>query len=554
MNPFSKISLRVFKKNMSVDKLSSKSILLCTLNAKFIHASLGLRYLLANMAKHGGEELAKCTKLLEFTINREIEEIARDLLSQLRTESKNGIEIIGFGVYIWNVQETTELIRLIKNQSPQTIIVLGGPEVSHELESQEIVRISDYVIKGWGDVSFPKLCHDLVYGPKPIMKIIQGVQPDLVEIEMPYREFSDQDLAHRVLYVEASRGCPFKCEFCLSSLDKTAWAFDTSRFLDELSILYGRGARNFKFVDRTFNLKIESSIQILNFFLDRIKRDGAEGLLVHFEVIPDNLPDKLKTVIAEFPKGTLQFEIGIQSFNEQVQELISRRQDNHKTEANLRWLLEYSNVHLHTDLIFGLPGENIESFAKGFDRLLSIGPQEIQLGVLKRLRGTPLSRHEQKFSMVFDLDPPYMIRATKDLDASTIDSFLKFAKYWDLIANSGRFKASLPLILSSNQMKQSAFWSFFDISDFIWKKTGKTYGLTPENLVDLIFEFLTIRKSMDSDRIRGALLSDYIDSGSRLRPICLAQEALPLSGERLSAKGAKKSKANHLKTRQVRHH
>ena len=157
------------------------------------------------------------------------------------------------------------------------------------------------------------------------MKIIQGVQPELKEIELPYKEFSDQDLAHRVLYVEASRGCPFKCEFCLSSLDKTAWAFDSLRFLDELNQLYERGARNFKFVDRTFNLKIEASIQILQFFLDRIHQNGCEGLLIHFEVIPDNLPDKLKAVIAEFPKGILQFEIGIQSFNEKVQELISRR-------------------------------------------------------------------------------------------------------------------------------------------------------------------------------------------------------------------------------------
>jgi radical SAM superfamily enzyme YgiQ (UPF0313 family) len=546
--------LKASKSNMSEETLSPKSIILCTLNAKFIHASLGLRYLLANMAKHGNTELAKCTQLLEYTINREIKEIASDLLSHLNRESVNRVQIIGFGVYIWNVKETTELIHLIKRQSPRTIIVLGGPEVSHEVESQEIVQISDYVIKGWGDVSFPKLCRDLIDGPKPIMKIIQGVQPELHEIELPYQEFSDQDLAHRVLYVEASRGCPFKCEFCLSSLDKTAWAFDTSRFLAELSTLYFRGARNFKFVDRTFNLKIEASIQILNFFLDRIKQDGAEGLLVHFEVIPDNLPDRLKAVIAQFPKGTLQFEIGIQSFNEQVQELISRRQDNEKTEANLRWLLAHSNAHLHTDLIFGLPGENIESFAKGFDRLLSIGPQEIQLGVLKRLRGTPLSRHEQNFSMVFDLDPPYTIKATKDLDSSTIDCFVRFAKYWDLIANSGRFKAILSVILASNTLRRSAFWSFFDISGFLWEKTGKTFGLTPETLVDLIFEYLTQRKGMDAEKVRKTLLADYLGSGARMRPKSLAMEDLPLSGNRHLPSHSKISKPNHLKARQVRHH
>ena len=296
-----------------------------------------------------------------------------------------------------------------------------------------------------------------------------------------------------------------------------------------------------------------ASIQILQFFLDRIHQNGCEGLLIHFEVIPDNLPDKLKAVIAEFPKGILQFEIGIQSFNEKVQELISRRQDNDKTEANLRWLLAHSNAHLHTDLIFGLPGENIESFAKGFDRLLAIGPQEIQLGVLKRLRGTPISRHEKNFSMLFDDESPYMVKETKDLDSSTIVAFVKLAKYWDLIANSGRFKSALSLILDSNHIKRSAFWSFYDLSDFLWRKTGRTFGLTPENLVDLIFDFLTINKSMDAEKVRQILLADYLESGARLRPICLAQEDLPLSGDRLSAKEGRNLKTSSLKARQERH-
>jgi radical SAM superfamily enzyme YgiQ (UPF0313 family) len=529
-------------------------IILCTLNAKYIHASLGLRYLWANMSRHGRPGLADQTCMLEFTIARKPEEMAIELLEKLGDADQGTTQIIGFGVYIWNVLQTTEVIRELKQRRPQLKIVLGGPEVSHETECQEIVQLADHVITGWGDVSFPKLCVALLDGPKPLMKIILGEQPPLSDIELPYRHFTDADLAHRLLYVEASRGCPFKCEFCLSSLDKTAWAFELQTFLTELHVLYERGARNFKFVDRTFNLKIESSAQILQFFLDRVAEDGAEGLLVHFEVIPDHLPDRLKSLISQFPPGVLQFEVGIQSFNENVQKLISRKQDNPQTEANLRWLLTSSNAHLHTDLIFGLPGETLDSFAQGFDRLLGIGPQEIQLGILKRLKGTPISRHTETHGMVYDPLPPYTVRQTKDLTAETISRFARMAKYWDLVANSGRFKQSLPLILEPVAPAHSPFYAFLNFSDEVWRITQKTYGLTPEQLVDLVFDYLTTQRHKNIKMVRQLLLSDYVGSGARARPLCLANENLPLGGDRQS-KGTHKdvSQASKLRGRQDRH-
>ncbi|MEY3887270.1 MAG: Ribosomal protein methylthiotransferase RimO, partial [Pseudomonadota bacterium] len=247
------------------------NIVLSTLNAKYIHASLGLRYLMANMARHGGANLADQTALLEFTLAKPLPDMVSQLLDTLGAARVGQVQIIGFGVYIWNVVQTTELIRLLKAQRPDLKIVLGGPEVSHETDQQEIVQISDHVITGWGDLSFPKLCQQLLYGPQPLMKVIQGEQPPMDQIELPYQYFTDADLANRLLYVEASRGCPFKCEFCLSSLDKTAWAFELAPFLNELHTLFQRGARNFKFVDRTFNLKIDASVQILQFFLDKLK-------------------------------------------------------------------------------------------------------------------------------------------------------------------------------------------------------------------------------------------------------------------------------------------
>lgn len=529
-------------------------IILCTLNAKYIHASLGLRYLLANMARHGHPSLAPQTLIVEYTLARQTQDMLTDLLTHLGPFQEDKTQIIGFGVYIWNVIQTTELVRLLKQSRPELKIILGGPEVSHELDQQEIVKLADHVITGWGDVSFPKLCSALVFGPKPLMKVVQGEQPSMDQIALPYQHFSDADLAHRVLYVEASRGCPFKCEFCLSSLDKTAWAFELTPFLKELDILYKRGARHFKFVDRTFNLKIEASLQILQFFLDRLDSESAENLLVHFEVIPDHLPDKLKAAIAQFPPGVLQFEVGIQSFTEEVQKLISRRQDNEQTEANLRWLLAHSNAHLHTDLIFGLPGETMDSFAQGFDRLWAIGPQEIQLGILKRLRGTPIERHTQTHGMVYDAKPPYVVQQTQELNAEQIQSFTRMAKYWDLVVNSGRFKKTISLILKPTEHQNSAFWLFMQFTESLWQKTGKTYGLTPEILVDVVFDFLTEVRGLSSDQVRPFLLQDYLASGARGRPQCLAQEQLPLGGESSNHNSANADKQRpSLRERQDRH-
>ena len=208
------------------------SVVLCTLNAKYIHASLGLRYLLANMG-----DLKPCTVLREFTIARRPQEVLDELLALLGPQQPGATQVVGFGVYIWNVTQTEALLRLLKAQRPDIKVVLGGPEVSHEVDEQAIVRLADHVITGWGDTSFPKLCRALIHGPKPLMKIIAGEQAGLDEIVLPYGEYTEADLAHRLLYVEASRGCPFKCEFCLSSLDKTATAFDLDAFLAQMQVL-----------------------------------------------------------------------------------------------------------------------------------------------------------------------------------------------------------------------------------------------------------------------------------------------------------------------------
>ncbi|MDO9359707.1 MAG: DUF4080 domain-containing protein [Polaromonas sp.] len=489
-------------------------IVLATLNAKYIHASLGLRCLLANMDRHGGAGLRAQTALREFVVGQPPTRMVEKLLAlQPR--------VIGLGVYIWNVVETTQLVRLLKTLRPDIRIVLGGPEVSHEVEQQEICRLADHVVTGWGDVSFPRLCRALIDGPQPLMKVIAGEQPALDELDLPYEEYTAEDLAQRLLYVEASRGCPFKCEFCLSALDKTAWAFELDRFMAEMDTLFQRGARNFKFVDRTFNLKIDNSVRILQFFLDRIAQ--APDLFVHFEVVPDSLPDRLKALIAQFPDGTLQFEVGIQSFNVDVQQRISRKQDNNRTADNLRWLVGESRAHVHADLIFGLPGETLESFAQGFDRLLALRPHEIQFGVLKRLRGTPITRHTQDFAMAYDPHTPYTILQNSTVDFATMQRIKRFARYWEMVANSGRFSRALDLLLRDGpDAPGSAFGHFLAFSDWLWHTTGKTHEFALEKLVDLLFAHLTEVRLLEASLVADALLADYRASGARGRPQCLA--------------------------------
>ncbi|NMM27621.1 MAG: DUF4080 domain-containing protein [Glaciimonas sp.] len=474
------------------------TIILSTLNARYAHASLGLRYLLANMG-----DLQQQTRLQEFIIGAKTTDIVEKLLAQ-------NPRIIGFGVYIWNVEETTKVVAMLKQVAPQIVIVLGGPEVSHESGGQAIVQAADYLITGWGDISFAKLCREILTGPKPIMKIHAGLQPPLDDITLPYALYSEQDIKHRILYVEASRGCPFKCEFCLSSLDKTAWPFNLDRFLGELEALHARGARLFKFVDRTFNLNIKTSLRIMQFFLDKIAADPLDPVFAHFELVPDHLPDALKAGIAQFPPGALQFEIGIQSFNPEVQTLVSRRQDNRQAADNIRWLVEHSHAHMHVDLIAGLPGEDMASFATGFDQLYALRPHEIQFGILKRLRGTPIIRHTERFKLVFDAQPPYTILATDQIDFATMQRLVRFARYWDLVANSGRFAHTLPLIL-----EQSPFARFMALSDWIYAKTDATHRIALERLAALVSQWLQAQ-GIDAAVADQVLASDYAGQASQL--------------------------------------
>lgn len=536
------------------------TIVLATLNARYHHCAFGLRYLLANMG-----ELRPRTQLCEFTIQQPALEIVAEILS-------HDPQIVGFGVYIWNVTETTRVIADLKRLRPDIQIVVGGPEVSYEVDEQEISRLADYVITGEADLAFAELCRSLLKraptdreGSAPA-QIIAAPIPDLNQLALPYDLYTDDDLAQRVIYVEASRGCPFTCEFCLSALDIPVRQFPLAPFLAAMQRLLERGARQFKFVDRTFNLNLKFSRAILEFFLERLEL----GLFLHFEMIPDRLPESLKELILRFPAGALQFEIGIQTFNETVGDLISRKQDNRVAEENLSWLRNETPVHLHADLIVGLPGESLESFAAGFDRLVALGPQEIQVGILKRLRGTPISRHDATWRMIYSPYPPYEILQTKLIDFATMQELRRFAKTWDLIANSGNFVETLPWMLKKAAVgnradlrpadekpavanrgleRSSPFAEFRRLSAWLFEQTGRTHSLALTRLVELVFRYLTEAHGLPPERIAPILLQDYHRGGRSDLPVCLrpwgAVERTGILHARLTSTGSPKRQTRH---------
>ncbi len=548
--------------------LAMADIVLTTLNAKYIHPAFGLRYLLANLGP-----LRPRACLLEFDINQRPIDIVEVILAR-------NPKIIGFGVYIWNVGPTTEVLAAIKRVRPDITLVLGGPEVSYEVQTQPIVQLADYVITGEADLKLAALCQQLLWGEPAEAKILPAEPPDLSQLVLPYDLYDDEDVAHRIIYIEASRGCPFTCEFCLSSLDIPVRQAPLATLLEHLQRLLDRGVKQFKFVDRTFNLNLSVSRTILEFFLERYQ----PGQFIHFEMVPDRLPEGLRQIVAAFPPGALQFEVGIQSFNEEVSRLIQRRQNYQRLEENLNFLRRHTGVYIHADLIAGLPGESLESFAAGFDRLVALGPQEIQVGLLKRLRGTPIVRHDLEWQMAYNPNPPYEILQNKLIDFATMQKVRRFARYWDLIGNSGNFVETTPLIWSeagpasrlsptsasncqkaakpaalestSNQTRAagtpalpSPFHSFMRWSEWLHGRVGRTDSIALVRLMELLFDYLTGQLDLGAQSIAEVMWRDYQRGGRRDKPPFLKNllpPDAPMATPRRNRLDLPKRQARHL--------
>ena len=483
--------------------MSRKDIVLVAINARYTHTSFGLRYLYANL-----HALRKDAEIQEFVIKNDPSEMAERILAQKP-------KIVAIGVYIWNACDVRDLIEIIRTVSPQTKIVLGGPDVSHK-PFRINWQHADYIVQGEGEVTFYELCRAILQGEPPKERILSAKMPQLKTVELSYRYYSDHDIQNRYIYVEASRGCPFECEFCLSAIDERVRTFEMDKLLEAFETLWQKGARNFKFIDRTFNLNIKLANRLLDFFLAK-----EEHYTLHFEVVPDNFPERLKERIKRFPPGSLQFEIGIQTLNPQILENINRRMDLQKVRENIAFLEKETHAHLHLDLIIGLPGESVESFAENLNRLKAMTDSEIQIGILKKLSGTTLDRHDTQYGMRYSQKPPYEILQNDLISFERLQKLKRFSRFWDLTYNSGNFQGTIHYLWQ----KQSVYDGFYAFSEWIYSQTESTWQISLMRLSELLFRYLTEVLGYDPQEIADKMIADIIKIRGRRIPGILQEHA-----------------------------
>ncbi|MCL2789406.1 MAG: B12-binding domain-containing radical SAM protein [Desulfobulbus sp.] len=486
------------------------AIVLATINARYIHASLGLRWLYANLA-----ELQPQTTIQEYCLTDRPGDMAEAILAARPA-------IVGIGVYIWNADEVRRLVGVLKRVAPGITIVLGGPEVSH-LPLRVDFSGADYLVQGEGEHSFLGLCRDLLASNPPADRIVPAAPVEADTLMLPYRFYTGQDLAHRLVYVEASRGCPFACEFCLSSIDRRVRPFPLDSFLAELESLWARGARTFKFVDRTFNANPAAAARILDFFLAKDPPFHA-----HFEVIPDHFPDGLKDRIARFPAGTLQLEVGIQTLDVRTAANINRRLDIHRIRENLAFLEQRTKAHLHVDLIVGLPGEPLDRFGQHLNTLVALTSGEIQIGMLKKLSGTALVRHDREHGMVYAADPPYEILCNDLIAFGEMQEMKRLARFWDLVYNSGNCKRTAPLLWPDRDV----FRGFRAFCAWLYARTRATWQIGLPRLAHLLFDYLTTERGRDQAEVADALAADILGIKGRVLPPSIMAHVTRLPGER----------------------
>ena len=354
---------------------------------------------------------------------------------------------------------------------------------------------------------------------------------------MPYQFYSESDIKNRYIYVEASRGCPFSCEFCLSSIDERVRNFDTEILLEQFEILWNRGVRNFKFIDRTFNLNMKIANQLLDFFLSK-----EPPYFAHFEVIPDHFPDSIKQKIVLFPAGSLQLEIGIQTLNPAIANNISRPLKLEKIKENITFLQNETKAHMHLDLIVGLPDESLEGFGRNLNELTSLTTSEIQIGILKKLSGTVMNRHDTVYGMVYSDTPPYDILKNNLLSYKEIQKMKRFARFWDLIYNSGNFKHTFKLIHANT----TVFDGFYALSEWIYTQTLSTWKISLDRLNELLFNYFVNTSHFKPEDVAEIMMKDIVSLKGRAVPKILK----PYVNQNLCLKGTDSKIASKVNRRQ----
>lgn len=483
------------------------TIVLTTLNAKYIHTNLAIRYLKSYASPEYEPILA------EYTIKDPVLNIVSDIYQKKPS-------IVGFSLYIWNIEESIKVIRILKKTNPELVIVAGGPEVTYDFDKWlEKVPEIDFIVLGEGERTFKQLLD--YHAGKISLNEVQGVayledgklrstapgpKLDLRELPSPFRFSEDvPHLANRVTYIETSRGCPFSCQFCLSSIEVGVRYFNRDSVKDDIRYLMKNGAKTIKFVDRTFNISRSYAMEMFQFLID----EHLPGTVFQFEITGDIMrPEVINFLNENAPAGLFRFEIGVQSTNDLTNELVKRRQNFEKLSRTVNMVKEGGKIAQHLDLIAGLPEEDYDSFRNTFNEVFAMRPEELQLGFLKLLRGTGLRIQAEQYGYTYIDESPYEILSNNVL---TFDDILRIKqtedvleKYW----NDNRMPRTVEYLVS--EVFETPF-DFFQQFGTFWETKGwSRIGHQLQDLYTRLEEFLLEFGNADMNIVRSLMKIDYL--------------------------------------------
>lgn len=465
------------------------NVVLSTLNSKFIHSSLALRYLKAYGEAHG-----QAYDIVEYTINMPVLHILSDI-------TEHDIDVLGFACYIWNIEMTLHVVDMVKAVRPDIKIVLGGPEVSFTAdELLERCPNIDYIVQGEGEEAFHALVTALQLGNDGLNPVIPGVRGrrngsilgsaeavevrDLSTIPFPYTEEDMEDLEHKIIYYESSRGCPFSCQYCLSGNKNTVRFFPQERTLQELQWFIDHGVKQVKFVDRTFNCAPKHHRPLMEFM-----RDTETDMNYHLEMEPELMTDWETNILCETPPGRIQIEVGVQSTHKKTLDAINRYNDWPYIQKSIRPIIQAGRTHVHMDLIVGLPHEDFNRFGQSFNDLFSLQPHALQIGFLKLLKGSGV-RRMREYKYVADPLAPYEVLSTHVLPYDDI-RFLKYLEdVFERFYNSERFRTTFGYIGQQLIHGETDAFSYFCDMTRAWLKEGKhKVNLKDIDQIEFLYRF-----------------------------------------------------------------
>lgn len=465
------------------------NVVLSTLNSKFIHSSLALRYLKAYGEAHG-----QAYDIVEYTINMPVLHILSDI-------TEHDIDVLGFACYIWNIEMTLHVVDMVKAVRPDIKIVLGGPEVSFTAdELLERCPNIDYIVQGEGEEAFHALVTALQLGNDGLDPVIPGVRGrrdgsilgsaeavevrDLSTIPFPYTEEDMEDLEHKIIYYESSRGCPFSCQYCLSGNKNTVRFFPQERTLEELQWFIDHGVKQVKFVDRTFNCAPHHHRPLMEFM-----RDSDTDMNFHLEMEPELMTEWETNILCETPPGRIQIEVGVQSTHKKTLDAINRYNDWPYIQKSIRPIIQAGRTHVHMDLIVGLPHEDFKRFGQSFNDLFSLQPHALQIGFLKLLKGSGVRRMNE-YKYVADSLAPYEVLSTHVLPYDDVRFLKYFEDVFERFYNSERFRTTFGYI--GQQLihgETDAFTYFCDMTRAWLKEGNHKVNLKDIDQIEFLYRF-----------------------------------------------------------------